>query len=102
VLYLNGSGQVVMSWAAAGGPVVDTSHAAAGAPGAGVWLRLARTGINTYSGYYSTTSATGPWTLVDSVTTQNANATQDAGMFASSGAADAPVTASFAGFTLTG
>jgi hypothetical protein len=102
VLQVNGSGQVAMSWASSGGRTVDTSHTAAGTPGAGVWLQLVRTGTNTYSGYYSTGSATGPWTLVDSVTTQNAAAAEDAGLFAGSGAAYAPVTASFNGFTLTG
>jgi hypothetical protein len=102
VLYLNGSGQVVMAWAAAGETVVDTSQTAAGAPAAGVWLQLVRTGTNAYSGHYSTSSATGPWTLVASATTQNASATQDVGMFASSGSAGAPITASFSGFTITG
>jgi len=102
VLYLNGSGQVVMSWAASGGTTVDTSHTATGTPGTGVWLQLVRTGTDTYNGYYSTNSATGPWTLVDSATTQGAAATQDVGLFASSGAADAPVTAAFSGFTVTG
>ena len=102
VLYLNGSGQVAMAWAASGGATVDTSHTATGTPGAGVWLELVRTGTNAYSGYYSTGSAAGPWTLVDSVTTQNAAAAQDAGLFASSGAAGAAATAAFSGFTLTG
>jgi hypothetical protein len=102
VLYLNGNGQVVMSWASSGGTEVDSSNTAPGAPGAGVWLQLARTGTNTYTGSYSTTSASGPWTAVDSVTTQNAAATQDVGLFASSGAVAAPVTAAFSGFTITG
>jgi hypothetical protein len=102
VEYLNGNGQVVMSWAASGGTVVDTSATAAGAPGTGVWLQLVRTGTDTYTGSYSTTSATGPWTLVASATTQNAAGTQDAAIFSSSGAASAPVTAAFSGFTVTG
>jgi hypothetical protein len=102
VLYLNGNGQVAMAWAAAGGIEVDTSQTAAGAPGTAVWLQLVRSGTNAYSGYYSTSSATGPWTLVASASTQNASATQDVGMFASSGSAQAPITASFGGFTITG
>ena len=102
VLYLNGSGQVVMSWAGSGGTAVDTSHTAAGIPGTGVWLQLARIGASTYTGSYSTTSATGPWTTMGSVTTQNGAATQDVGIFGASGAAGAPVTAAFSGFTVTG
>lgn len=102
VLQVNGSGQVAMSWAASGGTTVDTSHTAAGTPGAGVWLELVRTGTNSYSGYYSTVSVAGPWTLVDSVSTQNAAAAGDVGLFASSGTAYAPATASFTGFTVTG
>jgi Alpha galactosidase A/Alpha galactosidase C-terminal beta sandwich domain/NPCBM-associated, NEW3 domain of alpha-galactosidase len=101
-LYLNGSGQVVMSWAAAGGTTVDSSQIATGAPGTGTWLQLARTGANTYSGFYSTTSQNGPWTLVDSVTASGAAQTQDVGLFADSGSAYAPVTAGFGGFTVTG
>ncbi len=101
-LYLNGSGQVVMSWAASGGTAVDTTHTATGTPGTGVWLHLVRTGPNTYDGSYSTTSASGPWTLVASVTTANAAASQDAGLFANSGAGYAPSTAAFSGFTVTG
>lgn len=100
-LYLNGSGQVVMSWAAAGGSTVDTSHTAPGAPGTGTWLQLARTGVGSYNGYYSS-SPNGPWTLVDSVTSANAAQTQDVGLFAASGSAYAPATAGFAGFTVTG
>lgn len=102
VLYLNGSGQVVMSWAASGGTAVDTAHTATGTPGAGVWLQLVRTGPDTYDGSYSTTSATGPWTLVGSASTANAATAQDAGLFASSGAAYTPSTAGFSGFTVTG
>lgn len=102
VLYLNGNGQVVMAWASTGGTVVDSSDTASGAPGAGVWLQLARTGTNLYTGSYSTTSASGPWTTVRSVTTQNATATQDIGLFVDSGAEAAPVTAAFSGFTITG
>jgi hypothetical protein len=100
-LYLNGSGQVVMSWAAAGGSTVDTSHTAPGTPGTGTWLQLARTGVNSYSGYYSS-SPDGPWTLVDSVTTAGAAQTQDVGLFAASASAYAPTTAGFAGFAVTG
>jgi hypothetical protein len=100
-LYLNGSGQVVMSWAAAGGSTVDSSHTAPGTPGSGTWLQLARTGANNYSGYYSS-SPNGPWTLVDSVTTAGAAQSEDVGLFADSGSAYAPSTAGFGGFTVSG
>jgi hypothetical protein len=101
-LYPIGAGQVVMSWAAAGGSTVDTSHTTTGTPGTGTWLQLARTGVNSYSAYYSTASANGPWTLVGSVTTANAAQTQDVGLFAASASAYAPTAAGFVGFAVTG
>jgi alpha-galactosidase len=100
-LYLNGYGQLIMSWASAGGPVMDTARPASGnPPGVGTWLRVLRTGTNNYSGYYSTTSANGPWTLVANATTANAAAVQDVGVFASSQAPLAPITGTFHGFAV--
>ena len=66
VLYLNGSGKVVMAWDAAGGATVDHSSTASGTPGAGIWLQPVRTGTNAYTGEFAT-SASGPWTTVASI-----------------------------------
>jgi len=102
VLYVNGAGKAVMAWASSGGSTVDTSKTSFGTPGTPVWLQLRRSGTNTYTGYYST-SPTGPWTQVDgTATTSGAYATQDVGMFASSGAAGSPQPATFSSFTVTG
>jgi len=103
VLYVNGAGQVVMAWDASGGSTVDHSASAPGAPGAGVWLELQRTGTDTYTGAYAT-SAGGPWTVVKSVTiaASGAAASQDVGVFAASGAAGSPSEADFAGFAVSG
>jgi hypothetical protein len=105
VLYLNGqTGAVVMAWNGTAGSSVVTSSATSSAdPGTGTWLQLARTGTDTYTGSYAA-SPTGPWTTVGTatVTPAVADALQDAGMFASSGAAGIADEADFAGFVITG
>jgi hypothetical protein len=103
-LYVNGSGQMVMAWNATDAATVTASQAVTVTPDAPVWLQLARTGTNTYSGSYSTSSAQGPWNTVASVTvapSASANS-QDVGLFAASASAGAPALASFSGFTVTG
>ena len=103
VLYLNGNGQVVMAWdATSGGADVTASETAAGTPGSGIWLQLERTGSDTYTGAYAT-SDSGPWTTVGSIILPSANAaaSQDVGIFASSGAAGSPSLADFNGFAVT-
>ena len=101
VLYLNGSGKVVMAWDAAGGATVDHSSTASGTPGAGIWLQLVRTGTNAYTGEFAT-SASGPWTTVASIATSGAVGIQDVGIFATSGSAGSPTETDFKGFSVTG
>jgi alpha-galactosidase len=83
---------------------VTSSHAVAGSSGGPVWLQLARTGADSYTGAFSTASAQGPWTAVGSVTVDPSAAAdaQDVGLFAASGSAGSPALAGFTGFTVTG
>jgi alpha-galactosidase len=99
-LYFTGSA-VGMSWAAAGGPVVDTTSAQITGISAPVQLRLVRAGTS-YAGYYSLDGST--WVPVATATLPAAasNPTQDVGIFTTSASAGAPGEADFGSFTVTG
>ncbi len=96
VLFVNGSGAIVMSWNASGGSEVDSRFALPNlivhAP---VSLRLVRSG-STYSGYYATNGSL-VWTPVDTVTLAPAAAAaqQDVGVFHASGFPTWTTTATF-------
>ena len=59
--------------------------------------KLERTGIHTYTGYYSFNGAA--WITVGTATVPGQAGTQDAGMFVTSHASGSPATVSFDGFT---
>ncbi|HEV7762925.1 MAG TPA: GDSL-type esterase/lipase family protein, partial [Acidimicrobiales bacterium] len=67
-----------------------------------VWLKLARTSDKGYTGSYSTTSSTGPWTTVGSgtvgATGTQANVRQDVGIFAAGADATSVNRGVFTGF----
>ena len=94
MLYVTGAKTVAMSWNATGGATVDTSSPATAAQTLPVRLRLVRSG-STYTGYYSTDGST--WTLVATATVADtaAAATQDVGVFQTSGSATAPAEVDF-------
>jgi lysophospholipase L1-like esterase len=78
-------GGVSMRYDADGDHDLDTVVGAANTVNAPIWLRLARTGVATYQGAYSSSGADGTWTVLGSVTLPGAAApttTQDVGMFA--------------------
>ncbi|MET3803776.1 alpha-galactosidase [Nakamurella sp. UYEF19] len=99
VLYVTGSGTVGMSWDAGGGATVDTSSALSAAQVYPVQLRLVRNGA-VYTGYFSPDGTT--WTQVAVATLATAAATQDVGVFHTSGSATTPSEADFTGLTVTG
>jgi alpha-galactosidase len=101
VLFVNGSGTIVMSWNASGGREVDSRFAVPNlivhAP---VALRLVRSG-STYTGYYSTNRSV-VWTPVNTVTVAPAAAAtqQDVGVFHASGLPTWTTTATFEGMSI--
>jgi hypothetical protein len=99
ILYESPSDGFQIGWDDNGGTVIDNQ-----APGINAlpislpaWLKLVRSG-STYTGYYSTDDST--WTLVGTVTAPAQNATQDAGMFATSHATGQLGTVDFNGFSV--
>jgi alpha-galactosidase len=95
-LFINGSGNVVMSWNAQGGRDVDSRYSLQNVilhvP---VTLRLVRDG-STYTGYYSTNQGV-TWSPVDTVTVASAasSGNQDVGVFHASGLSTWTTTATF-------
>jgi hypothetical protein len=64
------------------------------------WLKLEKRGT-TFTGYYSTTSGNGPWTLVGGATAENADTVQDVGMAVTSHSSGNPGTTVFDDFILS-
>jgi alpha-galactosidase len=95
-LFINGSGNIVMSWNAQGGRYVDSRYSVQNVivyvP---VTLRLVRDG-STYTGYYSTNHGA-TWLPVDTVTVASAasSGNQDVGVFHASGESTWTTTATF-------
>ena len=102
VLFVNGSGTVVMAWNASGGRAVDSRatvpNVIVRTP---VSLRLVRSG-NTYTGYYSRTQGLS-WMPVGTVAVAPAASAgnQDVGVFHASGLPTWTTTATFAGLSIT-
>jgi alpha-N-acetylglucosaminidase len=100
-LFINGSGSIVMSWNASGGPDIDSrfgiQNVIVHVP---VTLRLVRDG-STYTGYYSTNLGA-TWSLVDTVTVASGASAgnQDVGMFHASGLSTWTTTATFTNLLL--
>jgi alpha-galactosidase len=96
VLFVNGSGNILMSWNAIGGRDVDSRYVVQNVFVHGpVTLRLVRNG-STFSGYYSVDNGV-TWALVDTVTVAgNASAGNlDVGVFHASGIPTWTTTATF-------
>ena len=96
VLFINGSGTIVMSWNALGGRDVDSRYSVQNViVHVPVTLRLVRSG-STYTGYYSTDLGV-TWSLVDTVTVASAACAGnlDAGVFHASGLSMWTTTATF-------
>jgi hypothetical protein len=100
-LFINGSGNPVMSWNTLGGRYVDSRYTLqtviVHVP---VTLRLVRDG-STYTGYYSTNQGV-TWSPVDTVTVASAasSGNQDVGVFHASGLGTWTTTATFTGLSL--
>ena len=100
-LFVNGSGQIVLSWNATGGQDVDSRFVVPGViVHVPVLLRLVRGG-STYTGYYSTDLGV-TFSPVDTVTVAPAAsaANQDVGVFHASGFNTWMTTATFAGLSI--
>ena len=96
VLFINGSGTIVMSWNALGGRDVDSRYSVQNViVHVPVALRLVRSG-STYTGYYSTDLGV-TWSLVDTVTVASAASAGnlDAGVYHASGLSTWTTTATF-------
>jgi hypothetical protein len=100
-LFINGSGNIVMSWNAQGGRYVDSRYSLQSViVHVPVTLRLVRDG-STYTGYYSTNLGL-TWSLVDTVTVASVASAgnQDVGVFHASGLSTWTTTATFTGLVL--
>jgi alpha-galactosidase len=101
VLFVSGSGTILMSWNATGGQAVDSRFEVPNVYVHGpATLRLVRNG-SIYTGYYSTDLGV-TWSAVDTVTVAaNASAgNQDVGVFHASGLPTWTTTATFSDFSV--
>jgi hypothetical protein len=101
VLFESPSGGIQLEWDSDGGDYIDSVTPSNGTnpellP---VWLELQRNG-DSYTGYYSFDGS--DWQEVGTATVPAQAATQDAGMFVTSGVAGVPGQAAFGGFTVAG
>jgi len=99
VLFESPEGGIQLEWNDNGGEYIDNVTPANGTDPelTPVWLELVRDG-STYTGYYSFDGS--GWLEVGSATVPDQAATQDAGMFVTSGDSGVPAQATFDGFTV--
>ncbi|BCJ30841.1 NEW3 domain-containing protein [Actinocatenispora sera] len=98
ILLVSPSGGIQLEWNSDGGTRINAVTPANGtiAYTLPVHLRLVRSAVDRYAGYYSLDGNT--WHPVGTATVRGQGAVQDAGMFVTSHAAGSPATVEFAGF----
>ena len=101
ILLVSPSGGIQLEWNSNGGTRVNAVTPPNGTipytlP---VHLRLVRTAVDSYAGYYSLDGT--DWQLVGTATVPGQGAVQDAGMFVTSHAIGSPATVQFAGFAVS-
>jgi alpha-galactosidase len=97
---VTGSKTVAMAWNAGAGATVDTSSTASAAQSYPIQLRLVRDGAS-YTGYWSTDGTTWNTVATATVAASAAAATQDVGLFHTSGDPTTRTEADFTGLTVS-
>ena len=101
ILFASPTGGIQLEWANGGGTYINSVTPPNGTTPASlpVYLRLERTGMASYTGYYSFDGD--GWYTVGTATVSGQADTQDAGVFVTSHATGSPATAVFSGFAVS-